>query len=58
MVKRLEAVARCIDKPYTIRAELEHFDQLFQDLNPPLSKRLLRELPLADAPTTIEGANR
>jgi threonine synthase len=32
--KTLEAVARSVDQPYTIQATLEHFDDLFQQLNP------------------------
>jgi len=32
--KTLEAVARSVDQPYTINATLEHFDDLFQQLNP------------------------
>ena len=32
--KTLEAVARSVEKPYTINATLENFDELFQDLNP------------------------
>jgi hypothetical protein len=44
--KTLPAVARSIDKLYTVRAELAHFDQLYQNLNPSFSKRLPVELPL------------
>jgi threonine synthase len=36
--KTLEAVARSIEQPYTIKATLENFDQLYQDLTPPVSK--------------------
>ena len=36
--KTLEAVARSIEQPYTIKATLENFDQLYKDLNPPVSK--------------------
>ena len=36
--KTLEAVARSIEQPYTIKATLENFDQLHQDLNPPVAK--------------------
>lgn len=33
--KTLEAVAGTIEQPYTIKATLENFDQLYQHLNPP-----------------------
>ena len=36
--KTLEAVARSIEQPYTIKATLQNFDQLYQDLNPPVAK--------------------
>jgi threonine synthase len=36
--KTLEAVAPSIEQPYTIKATLENFDQLYQDLNPPVAK--------------------
>jgi threonine synthase len=36
--KTLEAVASSIDQPYTIKATLENFDQLYHDLNPPVAK--------------------
>jgi threonine synthase len=36
--KTLEAVAPSIEQPYTIKATLENFDQLYQDLNPPVSQ--------------------
>ena len=32
--KTLEAVARSVDRPYTIDATLENFDELFEKLNP------------------------
>jgi threonine synthase len=32
--KTLEAVARSVEKPFTIDATLDHFDDLFQQLNP------------------------
>jgi threonine synthase len=32
--KTLETVARSVEKPFTINATLENFDQLFQELNP------------------------
>ena len=34
--KTLEAVAGTIEQPYTIKATLENFDQLYQHLNPPV----------------------
>ena len=34
--KTLEAVARSVEKPFTIDATLDHFDDLFQQLNPPM----------------------
>ena len=36
--KSLEAVARSVEQPYTIKATLENFDQLYQHLNPPVSQ--------------------
>jgi threonine synthase len=36
--KTLEAVARSVEQPYTIKATLENFDQLYQHLNPPVSQ--------------------
>ena len=36
--KTLEAVARSVEQPYTIKATLENFDQLYQHLNPPISQ--------------------
>jgi threonine synthase len=36
--KTLEAVARRVEQPYTIKATLENFDQLYQHLHPPLSQ--------------------
>ena len=36
--KTLEAVASTIGQPYTIKAKLKHFDQLYQHLNPPVSQ--------------------
>jgi threonine synthase len=36
--KTLESVARSIEQPYTIKATLENFDQLYQHLNPPVSQ--------------------
>jgi len=36
--KTLEAVAPSIEQPYTIKATLENFDQLYQDLNPLVSQ--------------------
>jgi threonine synthase len=36
--KTLEAVARSIELPYTITATLANFDQLYQHLNPPVSR--------------------
>jgi threonine synthase len=36
--KTLEAVASTIEQPYTIKATLENFDQLYQHLNPPFSQ--------------------
>lgn len=32
--KTLETVARSVEEPFTINATLEHFDRLFQELNP------------------------
>ena len=34
--KTLEAVVRSVEKPFTIDATLDHFDDLFQQLNPPM----------------------
>jgi threonine synthase len=36
--KTLEAVSRRVEQPYTIKAALEDFDQLYQHLNPSVSK--------------------
>jgi threonine synthase len=36
--KTLEAVAPSIEQPYTIKATLKNFDQLYQDLNPLVSQ--------------------
>ncbi len=36
--KTFEAVARSVEQPYTIKATLENFDQLYQHLNPPVSQ--------------------
>lgn len=36
--KSLEAVARSVEQPYTIKATLENFDQLYQHLNPLVSQ--------------------
>jgi threonine synthase len=36
--KTLEAVARSVEQPYTIKATLENFDRLYQHLNPPISQ--------------------
>jgi threonine synthase len=36
--KTLEAVASSVEQPYTIKATLENFDQLYQHLNPPVSQ--------------------
>jgi threonine synthase len=36
--KTLEAVASKVEQPYTIKAALKDFDQLYQDLNPPFSQ--------------------
>jgi threonine synthase len=36
--KTLEAVARSVEKPYTINATLENFDDLYRTLDPPVSK--------------------
>jgi threonine synthase len=36
--KTLEAVSRRVEQPYTIKAALENFDQLYQHLNPSVSK--------------------
>jgi threonine synthase len=33
--KTLETVARCVEKPFTINATLENFDELFQQLDEP-----------------------
>jgi threonine synthase len=32
--KTLEAVASCVEKPFTINATLRQFDELFHELNP------------------------
>jgi threonine synthase len=39
--KTLEAVAQSVEKPYTIAATLEDFNDLFQDLNPQASVKAL-----------------
>jgi threonine synthase len=36
--KTLEAVSRRVEQPYTIKTALENFDQLYQHLNPSVSK--------------------
>ncbi len=36
--KSLEAVARSVEQPYTIKATLKNFDQLYQHLNPLVSQ--------------------
>ena len=36
--KTLETVASSVEQPYTIKAALESFDQLYQHLNPPFSQ--------------------
>jgi hypothetical protein len=32
--KTLETIARSVEKPFTINATLENFDELYQQLNP------------------------
>jgi len=37
--KTLEAVAGSVEKPLTITATLENFDELYQQLNPPVTAK-------------------
>ena len=51
--KTLEAVARSVEKPYTIDAALQNFDELYNTLTP---KALAQAA--AGSPWTVEPAGR